>query len=314
MADAPTQALVLKKMSTQDIAALANVPSVYAEMIPQEDWAAMSVEDRVVTIDYLRGQERETTDGLPVELPKIKFPSSSSSFFEVPGPTGMEPFRVLNGVVVWKTSPRALWLPVDKEPAQGTPPDCWSFDSIRPDADVGTAAKSKYCSDCVFNQWKSGKDNKGKGCRERVKTGLLMDGSDIPFDFSIPPTSIKAFTAYAVGLASAKVPGGLAGVVTEFSLIEAKSRDNTAYKQLVCKIARKLTFPELQRAMECVKVFAKAAEKRGLDDLNQDARGEGAAAAPGTEGTGATVIDVTPDRDDSTAGRQDPGIETRGGY
>ncbi len=58
----------------------------------------------------------------------LKSPSGGSTVFEVPGLAGAEAAKELTGIILNYTTPRAYWDTPD--PVEGTPPVCFSRDSI----------------------------------------------------------------------------------------------------------------------------------------------------------------------------------------
>ena len=95
----------------------------------------------------------------------VKSPSGGSTVFSVPGLSGDEAAKELTGIILDYSTPRAYWKTSD--PVEGTPPDCFSEDSI-------ISHDGKACATCPFNDFgsKDG-DTNAKACKESVTLFLL---------------------------------------------------------------------------------------------------------------------------------------------
>jgi len=82
-------------------------------------------------------------------------------------------------------------------------PDCYSKDGVRPDPSVAEP-QCDNCAQCSKNAWGSGHDaegnaSKGKACSDRKNLFVVVAGKSIDgdvFTLSIPPTSLKALSAF----------------------------------------------------------------------------------------------------------------------
>jgi hypothetical protein len=264
-----------------DPGALAHVPRNLENMFTAEDWALMSPEDRQQAVEFFREEQRTTTEGLSITFPKIKYPTSGSSFWEIPSVEGeTEAVKSFDGVVVFKQMVRGYWRP---GPVSSTPPVCSSVDLIRPTED-SEEKQAATCAICRHSKFGSGLDERGQptrgqACKQRLQTFLLLDSDgaldDIPTVISLPPTALSLFSSYAVLLHKAKL--ALVAVATTFGLTDAKNKSGTAYKQLTLKIGRRLTYPEMVRARKISDMFKAQMEKRGLmvDDDAHDPADDG---------------------------------------
>ena len=86
------------------------------------------------------------------------------------------------------------------------------------------------CETCPMNAWQSGKNEHGKACKEQRAVFLLRPESLLPCVVSIPPSSLKSFKRYMLGLASAGWK--YQRVVTRFALAKAKNQDGIAYAEI----------------------------------------------------------------------------------
>ena len=149
----------------------------------------------------------------------VKSPSGGSTVFSVPGLSGAEAEKKLTGIILNYTTPRAYWDTPD--PVEGTPPVCFSRDSIVSD-------DGKPCARCPFNDFgsKNGESN-AKACKESVLLFLLRPNSILPLLVRIPVSSKVLFLKYMTRLVSQMKP--LHGVVTKITLEKATSKEGKPY-------------------------------------------------------------------------------------
>jgi len=157
----------------------------------------------------------------------VKAPTGGATVFTVPGLTGDEVAKELTGIILDYTTPRAYWS--TPEPIEGTPPDCYSPDSVM-------SVEGKPCSTCLYNTFGSkgmngsgskGGDSQAKACKESIQALLLLPDSVIPIIIRIPVTSKVIFQKYMTRLVSRMIP--LNGVVTKITLEKATSNGGQPY-------------------------------------------------------------------------------------
>lgn len=227
--------------------------------ITPDEWDAMPAEERQAALAWLAEEQAQTTDGVQITFPRVKYPTSGASFWEVPTATGEpEAVKAIEGVVVFKQPVRAYW-PAMAE-VGNTPPTCASMDSLVPVASPTQQAPT--CGACPQAQWGSGKDGRGQACKSRLNVFLVQPGEEIPTLLSLPPTALKAFGQYAVQLRKMKIP--LIGITTIFGLTDAKSGGGMTYKGIALKIGRRLTFAEMKQAHAVRELFEQAMAQRGI--------------------------------------------------
>jgi hypothetical protein len=234
------------------------------------EWEALPPEEQQAALAFFAEESEETTRGVQVEFPRVKYPTSGSSFWEMRGLDG-EPIAVkqIEGVVVYKLPVRAYW-PLDQE-IGNNPPLCSSLDSVIPVDGPGKQART--CADCKWSQWGSGKDGRGQACKQRLNTFVMLPDAELPTLLSLPPTALRAFGQYAVALRQAKVP--LVAVTTIFGLTDAKSSGGIAYKGITLKLGRRLSYPEMTGARVIREAFEAQMAKRGVRvDEAEDTPGE----------------------------------------
>lgn len=170
----------------------------------------------------------------------VKSPSGGSTVFEVPGLSGNEAAKELEGIILDYTTPRAYWDTPD--PVEGTPPVCMSQNSI-------ISEDGKACAHCPYNDFgsKDGESN-AKACKESVLLFLLRPGSIIPLLVRVPVTSKPRFLKYSTRLLSTLTP--ISSVVTKITLEKATSKQGKPYALFNFEAVGTLTPEEAARARE----------------------------------------------------------------
>lgn len=170
----------------------------------------------------------------------VKSPSGGSTVFEVPGLSGNEAAKELEGIILDYTTPRAYWDTPD--PVEGTPPVCMSQNSI-------ISEDGKACAHCPYNDFgsKDGESN-AKACKESVLLFLLRTGSIIPLLVRIPVTSKPRFLKYSTRLLSTLTP--ISSVVTKITLEKATSKQGKPYALFNFEAVGTLSPEEAAKARE----------------------------------------------------------------
>lgn len=149
----------------------------------------------------------------------VKSPSGGSTVFSVPGLSGDEAAKELTGIILDYSMPRAYWKTSD--PVEGTPPDCFSEDSI-------ISHDGKACAACPFNDFgsKDG-DTNAKACKESVTLFLLRPDNIMPIIVRVPVSSKLRFQRYMTRLVGRMIP--LSSVVTKITLEKTTNRTGQPY-------------------------------------------------------------------------------------
>lgn len=149
------------------------------------------------------------------DLMKVKVPSGGGRAWDV----GEETITALKGIIVYHTSPNAYWA--DTFSGANNPPDCASTDGR-----TGVGNPGGDCALCPMNQFGSD-GNKGKACKNMRRLYILMEGNMLPIRLDLPPTSLKAYRQYTVGLTTRALPYW--AVETILTLRKEKNPDNIEY-------------------------------------------------------------------------------------
>ncbi len=291
---------LVKRTSAHELAQSKVVPDIAQNTISQEDWDAMPLDQRVAAIDFFRSEMENTTEGISITFPRIKYPTSGSGVFENPTATGPEYLPTIEGVIISKQLVRAYWPLGD--PIANNPPKCSSPDGETPLP--GPDKQAEHCSTCQWAQFGTGKEQSGQACKQRLNVFLLRDGKsgldEIPTLLSVPPSQLKTFSDFAVQIRKAK--SSLLAQCTKFGLTDASSRAGVRYKGLALQLGRKLTYPEMVAARNLATAFREQMEKRGfVAEAEAEEAGAGAEAGggahPENDGKdGKTIIDGKAER------------------
>jgi len=174
---------------------------------------------------------KEMMDNIDYRPPKIKIaPGGSNNFLFGKDETASKSFR---GIVLGFIKANAFWLKISKDgkvmPGQiefdlpeGFNPDlpiCFSLGGIvgsRPVETVAYQNKPVTCfghcdkSECFINNFgtaidEHGNPGKGKACKNGRRLVVIPEGEQLPFIFTIPPTSLSGWDSYIAELASKKI-------------------------------------------------------------------------------------------------------------
>lgn len=167
----------------------------------------------------------------------VKSPSGDTLVFTVPTLTDDVIEKELSGIILGYTTPRAYWE--TSNPVEGTPPTCFSLDSI-----VSTDDKS--CHSCAYNEFGSKDDGESnaKACKESVEIYLLREDNIMPIVVRIPVSSKLIFQKYMLRLVSNMYP--LYGVVTKITLEKATNKTGQSYAKFKFQVDKVLSNEEMQ--------------------------------------------------------------------
>lgn len=275
----------------EQLASSQQVPEQIKESIDQAEWDLMTTAHRVAAIEFLLAEMKTTTEGLPITFPVVRYPTSGSSFWEVPTAAGEpEALKLLEGVVVFKQMVR-VYYPFGQAVAK-QPPTCASLDMVRPSTDIAEPQDGgKGCAACRWAQWGSarnqdGTPSRGQACKQRLRVFLLRPNEEIPTLLSLPPSSLKTFGQYALQLRQSKA--SLVAVTTVFGLADATSNNGTPFKSITLKVGRRLRYEEMKQAAEIRAAFEQQMARRGIH-VDEGAGGEAPDETP--PANGAQVLD-----------------------
>lgn len=161
--------------------------------------------------------------GTPV-IDRVTVPPGGGLSFQVPAATGPQAQQSLEGVVILDHRARAYWEKQGE--ATGTPPNCASQDGWH-----GVGIPGGLCMTCPLNEWDSGKDGRGKACKELHRIYLLQGGDTLPLLLTLPPTSLREWDAYRTRVM--REGNTLQEVATSFTLTQDRAGGGQLFSRVV---------------------------------------------------------------------------------
>ena len=147
--------------------------------------------------------------------PRYKLVSTSQAFQQT---LTEEIVKEVPGTIIAARIVRALWGEREVASDAGQAPICTStngsvglcqdtdaFVTIAEDKGFGNDVapfQPMPCVTCPFNEWGSGKNTRGKACKEMRRLLIMPDHSQIPAILSVPPSSVANWDNYWSGLKS----------------------------------------------------------------------------------------------------------------
>ena len=165
----------------------------------------------------LSGINKDATDGIsPAMYPIIK---TSSTRFVLSKDGEEKQLKSLElKIVVLRAKPgfekRYYAKKFDPNNSEITPPDCFSHNGVTPEPGC-INQQNASCAGCKQNMFGTGTDatgapGKGKACSDRKLLAVLYPNPDTKaleiYGFSLPPASLKAFSAYVGTLTANNIP------------------------------------------------------------------------------------------------------------
>lgn len=175
----------------------------------------------------------------------IKSPSGGSTSFTIPTLSGETMEKSITGIILDYTTPRAYWDTPD--PVEGTPPVCFSSDSL-------VSHDGKICAACPFNDFgsKDGETN-AKACKESVVLFLLRPDNIMPILVRVPVSSKIIFQRYMTRLIGKMIP--VSGVVTKITLEKTTNKTGQPYALYNFEAVETLSTEEAKNARNFGKKF-----------------------------------------------------------
>lgn len=199
-------------------------PGLFA-LATQEDLAGYSFLD-TGSLDIIR----ENLGGQTLaqgDLERIKFPSSGTTFWQVPSLTSgkMIPLEALTGIILMQKQGRAYWP--SEYTGQNDPPACSSKDLIMGEGDPGGS-----CATCPYSKWGSSlkEGSEAQACKQIGILFLLQPGEVLPTVIPVPPTSLQPVKQFMLKLASKGIKYN--HCIMSLGLSEAKNKKGIDYSKI----------------------------------------------------------------------------------
>jgi hypothetical protein len=186
------------------------------------DYAVMASDDiQAVIADNLGGEQITAMD-----LDRIVVPSGGGTHWTIPTLEGDVEQKSIDGIIVYTRVQRVYWA--DPYSGSGTPPDCFSEDSIN-----GTGNPGGECAKCPLANFGTGDNGRSQACQMRRLVFLVQPDSLLPIVVSVPPSSLNEAKKYLLRLASKGKPAY--SVFSSMSLEKDKNTDGIAFSKVKFK-------------------------------------------------------------------------------
>lgn len=181
-------------------------------------------------------------------LNRIKIPAGGGLAWTVETLTGPEAEPEIRGIIIAWQHWQVYYSKPLEETGGGSPPDCSSRDG-----QMGTLSEAYNsegigmfgpCASCPNNQWGTGRNGRGKACKEVRALFLLREGDTFPTLLTMPPTSIKPIKTYMLNLANKRQR--YYGIETALKLEQRKGNGTPNYSAALPRMTRVLTPEELK--------------------------------------------------------------------
>lgn len=190
--------------------------------------------DTMTVEQELMAEEMDELGGVQLKLPKIKLGASGNGKLEVPdasNPDESRSVKEVEGVIVCALASRAKWKEGD------TVPECSSRNGK-------TSLSGLSCNSCQFCKFKKTKDGVvvRPECKESRNIYLLTKEHDMPLQFQIPPSGIKAYDEFARTILSSKKTqlGTIVKITVDVKTNTANQKYNCAKFESVGRVENEL--------------------------------------------------------------------------
>lgn len=242
------------------------------QLYPARDMSKLQAISEVMAI------EAQTASGVsPFDLTRIKMPTGGTLHWSVPTPTGEEPMKTFDGIILDWRETRVFWEGTIDRTGGGQPPDCSADDGVHGSGRYGVGSDENptgLCVSCPMSQWGSKDGGRGQACRSVRQVAVLRPGELLPTLLMLSPASLRPFKRYVYALASRSVTPFQ--VITSFGLIQAQSGGGIKYAQVAPTLASIIP-PEEQKWVDYYRdkmlpAFKNAAKAVEPDDPEGDWR------------------------------------------
>lgn len=178
------------------------------------------------------------------ELPRAKVPSGGGSAWEIDAMDETDVAKTLRGIIVMHRLVRSYWEAGIDEGGGGSPPDCFSDDSIN-----GQGAPGGSCGTCPLAKFGSAKPRpgasaaRGQACQQRHQIFMVAEGEMLPFLVSLPPSSLGPMKRFMLRQVSKRTPYDT--FIVELGLDQGTNRDGIKYSKVKPKMVSKLSKDEI---------------------------------------------------------------------
>lgn len=182
----------------------------------------------------------------PFDFDRVTVPTGGSPVWIVPSIEKPEGVAVDNieGIVIHQSLGRSFWRESLDDSGGGSPPDCFSNDSLvgqgdpapgRAEPVEGRGDYTYDCDTCSNAQWGSDDKQRGQACKQTRILFVLRPDQALPTVIAVPPSSLTAVKKFLLRLASEGRPYW--SVVTSFGLEPTKNVDGVKFSKILPSVA-----------------------------------------------------------------------------
>lgn len=202
------------------------------------------------------------------DLDRVRIPTGGATQWTVPGITGDQSVKELNGIIVHWRDGRLFWEHAYGDAPAG-PPDCVSNDCTQ-----GTGVPGGLCAKCRYAQWESApKGGKGQACKQVRLLFIIQRENILPMVLPLPPTSLQNARRYFLRLAGSSIP--FYGVETKFVLEPAQNAGGIKYAKAALSVGRVLPKDELVKVRAYAQEIKTSLDKVQVSSEDYSENGEG---------------------------------------
>lgn len=182
------------------------------------------------------------------ELERIKVGSGGAPGFVIVPPDGGDEdvTKEINAIIVFQHSCRTYFATQMDEGGAAVQPDCQSQDATTGSGNNGDGVGKHSCDTCPQAQWGSDpRTGRGQACRLQKAVYLYREGAKnvFPSMLLIPPTSLKPWRKYGIGLVGSGVK--LTAALHVLGTKKGSSQSGQDYTEVAPKFGRRLTDDEI---------------------------------------------------------------------
>jgi hypothetical protein len=168
--------------------------------------------------------------------------------FVITNAEGTNSSKEFEGVIIYKHNTRSYWAKSFDDGDIDAPPDCSSEDG-----NIGVGEPGGECESCPMAQF--GSDGNGQACKKHQRLYVLLQDDLLPVVLNIPTGSLRKAKSYYLSLAQKGVP--YYGVVTSFTITDAKNKQGIKYPEVNFSVKKFLSPDEIKSAKSYKELFQK---------------------------------------------------------
>ena len=223
----------------------------------------------------------DTMDGVIPYLPQIKILPGGVNLFEMPSDETGEAKTVseIVGIIGDHHNCNAFWEKPFSETGGGVSPNCSSLNGRR--GTDGSGALT-HCLTCQRNQFGSGKDGKGKACKNMKRIHLFLDDETVPYRLTLSATSIKVADEFFTKIASLARKGvSMRTNKVKITLEKTQNADGIPYSRIKFALAEPIEMARYWEIKEFIKHYR--SQIRGQEIVKPESTDENGSPSFNTE-------------------------------